>query len=102
MNIRSIGGPALALILAGALLSGGCGEAERLYDCANICDNYADCIDDSLDKGDCTDRCEEQGDADPDFEQQASDCEDCLDDQSCADAAVECTTTCASVVSASI
>lgn len=100
MTIRSIGGVGLAII-AGALLGGGCSEAERTYDCARICDGYADCIDDSVDVTDCTDRCEDQGEADPEFAAEASECETCIDDESCVEAAVECTTECAFVVAES-
>lgn len=101
MTIRFIFGPASIFLLLGALGSVGCGEVERTYDCARICDGYADCIDDSVDRVDCTDRCEDQGQEDPDFAKQASDCEACIDDESCTDATVECATECAWVIAES-
>jgi len=89
------------LILVGALLAVGCGEAERIFDCAQICDKYSDCIDDSIDKTDCVNDCEDHGDDDQDFADQASDCEDCLDSKECTEATVECGTKCAAVVASS-
>ena len=91
----------LGLALIGAVSVVGCGDAEQVYDCAKICDGYSDCIDDSIDKSDCVKSCKDHGDDDMDFAEQASDCESCIDDKSCADAALSCTTKCASVVAAS-
>jgi hypothetical protein len=101
MMNRYVWGATPALILVVALVGVGCGEAERLYDCARICDGYSDCINDDIDKTDCTDRCEDQGEADPDFADQANDCEHCLNDKSCSEATVECSTKCAWVVAES-
>jgi hypothetical protein len=90
-----------SLLLLTGLIAGGCSEAERTYDCASICDGYADCIDDSVDVTDCVDRCEDNGQEDPDFAQQADDCERCIDDESCTDATVMCASSCAWVVAES-
>jgi hypothetical protein len=79
----------------------GCSEAEQIYDCTSVCEKYSECVDEDLDQSDCVDRCESNADADKDFEEQASDCEDCIDGESCVDAAVECTTTCAPVIAES-
>ena len=76
----------------------GCSEAERTYDCASICDSYATCLDSGLDKTDCTNKCEDEAEADADFEAKANACEDCLDDESCSEAALDCATKCAEVV----
>ncbi len=100
MTIRLTWGLAPLLLLA-SIGSVGCSEAERTYDCARICDGYADCIDDGVDRADCTDRCEDQGQEDPDFAEQADDCEKCIDDESCADATVQCSSVCAWVVAES-
>jgi|GEM_PF-618076 len=79
----------------------GCGEAERTYECSQICGRYADCVDSKLDKSDCVDKCEDKGDANSEFEQKATDCENCLDDKSCTEAGASCTTKCAEVVAQS-
>jgi len=92
-------GCGLALLTSVALV--GCSEAERTYDCAQICTSYAECIDDGVDTVECTDRCEDQGQEDPDFAQEADECETCIDDESCTAAAVECATSCAWVVAES-
>lgn len=93
------------IIATFALLNAGCGDAadkvERTYDCAQICDKYADCYDDDLNKSECVDTCESKGDADPEFEAQASDCEACIDDSSCLEATIDCADDCANVVSES-
>lgn len=101
MKSRMTWGAVLLLLSLVAQSSMSCSEAERLYDCAKICDGYADCIDDSVDRSDCTTTCESKGQEDPDFAEQASDCEACIDDESCADAALECASTCAVVVAES-
>jgi len=80
----------------------GCGdEIERTYDCAKICDAYADCYDEDLDKVACVDECEDKGDEDEDFEEQASACEECIGSESCASATVSCTDECAWIVAQS-
>lgn len=101
MTIRTTFGLATLLASLGALASVGCSEAERTYDCARICTRYAECIDDGVDTVECTDRCEDQGQEDPDFAEQADDCESCIDDEECSAAAVECATSCAWVVAES-
>jgi hypothetical protein len=82
-------------------LAVGCDTADRIYDCAKICDKYSDCIDDSIDKADCVSSCESHGDDDMDFASKANDCEQCLDDKSCTEATVECGVGCAEVVAKS-
>jgi|GEM_PF-589360 len=101
MNVRMVSGLLLALTSLIAQSTMSCSEAERLYDCSRICDGYKTCIDDGLDVASCTTTCESKGDEDPDFAEQASECEICIDDESCADAAAQCTTTCAVVVAES-
>lgn len=90
-----------ALLLV-PLATVGCGdEIERTYDCAKICDSYADCYDEDLDKVACVDQCEDKGDEDMDFQEQASACEECIKSESCAEATVSCTDECAWVVAES-
>lgn len=92
------------LISTFALFNAGCGaadEVERTYDCAKICDKYADCYDDDLDKSECTDTCEDHGDADADFAEQAGECESCIDDSSCLEATFDCADACGNVVAES-
>lgn len=101
MNIRPMLRLTAFAVCFGALCSTGCAEAERTIDCAQICDKYAECIDDGVDKADCTDRCEDHGQNDDDFEEQASECQDCVSGESCTDATTECSAACAWVVAES-
>jgi hypothetical protein len=89
------------IALCGVACSEAVDEAERTYDCSKICDAYSDCYDDDLDKSACVDSCEANGDADPDFEEQASECEECIDDSSCVEATLDCANECTTVVSES-
>ncbi len=89
------------LIAATTVLTVGCSEAERTYDCAQICDKWAECYDDDLDETACVDKCEDKGDADADFEMQANECEACIDDSSCVEATFDCTDECAGVIAES-
>ncbi|HSC89058.1 MAG TPA: hypothetical protein VLC09_17370 [Polyangiaceae bacterium] len=99
--MRNITSFVLVCSLVGSFALVGCSEAERTYDCAQICDNYATCLDSNLDKTDCVDQCEDKGEADPDFAAKASECEECLDDKDCASATLNCATKCAEVVAES-
>lgn len=60
-----------------------CDDADELFDCAQICERYADCFDADYDVGECTSRCEDNADTDDQFAERADDCEACLDDRSC-------------------
>jgi hypothetical protein len=95
-----------SLVAVAALLvfaAVGCGEAERTYDCAQICSRYSSCFDEDLDETKCTDACEDKGDADKDFEAKADACEGCLEDnESCASGTAACTDECAEVVVVSV
>jgi len=95
MNVRMISGLALAFASLAVQSSLSCDEAERIYDCAHMCDAYADCIDDSIDRADCTTTCEGRGEDDSDFAERAHECEVCIDTESCTEAAIHCGTTCA-------
>ena len=79
----------------------GCNEAERVFDCVQICNKYKACVADDLDRSECVDSCEDHGDEDSDFAVQASDCESCLNDTSCTEATAKCTTTCVEVIAKS-
>lgn len=70
-------------------------EISRTVDCAEICSKYSECLTD-IDTTDCTDYCEDQADANESIEQAAADCEDCIDDRSCAEA-TQCIPSCALV-----
>ena len=92
--------PLPALLLAGAGLLA-CGEADRTFDCATICNTYQECIDSSLDLSECVDTCEDQTDANETLEAQADACDDCLEDRACAESG-PCAETCVPVIQASI
>ena len=58
----------------------GCG-ADAALDCANICDEYSDCLSDqgqNIDVTECADRCEDQSDDNQAFQDAADTCDDCL------------------------
>lgn len=75
------------LLLVGAnALFGSCSDVNELADCLEICRNYENCIDSTFDSSECADRCEDRADVDEAFATQLDDCEDCLDDTSCAEA----------------
>ena len=76
--------------LSAALLAFGCGdddpieELEQVVDCFEICDRYEDCVEE-IDVSACTDACEDMIEVSSDVRRRADDCEDCLDDRSCAE-----------------
>jgi hypothetical protein len=75
----------IVTLLGHALLA--CGddnEIDRTFDCGSICSRYSECVTD-IDVGECTDYCEDQAEADPNVEQAADACDDCIEDKSCAE-----------------
>ena len=82
MNLR------MTLFISSAvlgLLVGGCGEAEELIDCSQICEAKKVCVDNSFDVNACTSRCETESDNDEDYRREAHECEACIDDRACAE-----------------
>lgn len=65
----------------------GCGEAEELIDCQEICENKQDCVDSDYDVSACRDNCEDRSDEDEAFRDAAHQCEACLDNKACAEQA---------------
>jgi hypothetical protein len=89
-------GAMLAGIVAG-VGAGGCDEIQNTYNCSDLCNRYQDCFNQSYDTVACTDRCEDLADADQNFDERANDCQNCLNDHSCAGAALSCPS-CAGIV----
>lgn len=85
--------PILLVIVCPVLALSGCGEAEELIDCVQICESKQDCVNDSYDVQACTDECEERSDSDEDYRHAAHECEACIDDRACAEQAA-CFDTC--------
>ena len=84
--------------LAFALTAQGCDSADRIYDCASICNSYKDCINSDYDVTACTQRCEDKASDDEAFEDRADDCQECVNDRSCASAVFSCTDNCIGIV----
>lgn len=89
--------------LSATLAVVGCGsdnslveEANNTIDCGQICDRYSECVTD-VDVSECTDYCEDEADANENVEDRVDNCEDCLDDKSCSEAALSCWDNCAFV-----
>lgn len=87
-----------SMTLAFAVTSAGCDSADRIYDCAAICSAYEDCVDDDYDVTACTSRCEDMADSSESFADKADDCQECIDDRSCASAVFGCATECVGIV----
>lgn len=90
---------AFAIASAFAIFSGACAnEIDRLTDCQDICQRYADCFDSSYDVSSCRNRCADSARDSETFDQDVDECENCLDDRSCASATFACTGECSGVV----
>ena len=87
-----------SMTLASLAASTGCDSADRIYDCASICNAYKDCVDADYDVTACTSRCEDKADDSESFEDKADDCQECIDDRSCAGAIFGCATECVGIV----
>lgn len=89
---------AFALTAAFAATAPGCDNVERIYNCTEICGAYDECVDDDLDNEECVRSCEDRASESEAFEDQADDCQACIDDRSCVEAAFACGTECAGIV----
>lgn len=80
----------------------GCGEAEELYNCTRICETAGDCagmVGQDLDVTACINECEDESDVNPEFEQAAEACQECLEaGEECTAENIPCTDECATVV----
>jgi len=80
---------AIATLSLGLLA--GCGEVEEELDCADICDEFDDCLDGfDVDETSCWDSCEDNN-----TQAEIESCEDCVD--STGNACVDCSVQCAGV-----
>src|SRR4051794_15247202 len=87
----------VAFALVPGFVALGCDDTEASVDCASVCDRYKDCFDKSFDANECADNCADKAD-DHDFQNRVDDCDDCIDDESCSEAAFKCTAECVGVV----
>ncbi len=84
------------------LVAVGCGDDDPIEaideytDCMDICNRYADCIDEDYDVGACEDRCTDKDYNNDDNRVDA--CETCLDDMSCTESVFACTDDCVGIV----
>jgi len=76
----------------------GCDSVDRKFDCTQICQRYSDCFDSEYDVSGCVDRCEQNAEDSKDFDRKADDCENCLDDRSCAGSTFSCADECVGIV----
>lgn len=83
---------ALSLSAAGLALMPGCGEAEKLIDCQNICQNKQKCVDSEYDVTACRNDCQARSNEES-FRSKAHVCEACLDNKACAEQ-ISCFTDC--------
>jgi hypothetical protein len=86
------------MVVAFAAAAPGCGAADRLYDCNAICTKYKDCVDANYDVGACRDRCQDNAADSEAYEDQADECQACVDDRSCAGAVFGCSSECVGIV----
>jgi hypothetical protein len=71
-------------------------EIDQFSDCIDICGRYQDCFDESYDTDSCADRCEDMDHTNERTE--IDQCENCLDDRSCAEAVFPCAQECTNIV----
>lgn len=82
----------------GITTSTGCESVDRIYDCADICDTYRDCVDANYDTVACATECRENADDSGAFADKADECQACIDDRSCTGAVFGCALECVGIV----
>lgn len=86
----------LSLTVAAGLVAGitssnvGCSAADAAYDCHQVCSRYKECIDKDSDETNCASKCRDKAADDASYRKKADDCEACINDKSCAGAALGC------------
>jgi hypothetical protein len=89
------------LIPLGLFLAYGCDAADAIeakIDCHSVCTRYSDCFNADYDVSACQTDCENGVDSGDIDQSNLDDCENCIDDRSCADATFSCATDCISIV----
>jgi hypothetical protein len=87
--------------VAGPATLAGCeatDEIDEVVDCTKICNRYDECVDDEYDVDGCIDECEDKADNEEGFEEQADECESCIDSGSCTENVFNCIDECAGIV----
>jgi hypothetical protein len=89
------------LIPLGLFLALGCDAADEIeaeIDCQSVCDRYAECLDSDYDVSACQSSCEDSVDTGDLSQSDLDDCENCIEDRSCANATFACATECVGIV----
>jgi hypothetical protein len=89
------------LIPLGIFLSVGCAAADKVeakIDCHSVCDRYSECLDADYDVSACQSSCEDSIDSGDLSQSDLDDCDNCIDDRSCANATFACATECVGIV----
>ncbi|MET0386472.1 MAG: hypothetical protein ABW321_10960 [Polyangiales bacterium] len=69
---------------------------DRATDCADICDKYKECFDESYDTEACRDDCNDM--VDESKTARIDDCQECIEGASCTGATFSCTDNCIGIV----
>jgi hypothetical protein len=75
-----------------------CSSVEHAYDCNRICDRYQECFDNNYDSSSCQSKCRNHASDDKTYAEHAENCQDCIEDRSCAGATFSCATECSDIV----
>jgi hypothetical protein len=89
-------GAALAAIVT-FVGAGGCDETQNAFNCTDLCNRYQDCFDQNYDVSACSSRCQNLANDSQNFDERANSCQNCMNDNSCAGAALTCPS-CAGIV----
>jgi hypothetical protein len=89
----------LYVLLALSVVCVACdGPVDRFTDCAQVCDRYSECFDDSYDVDECTNACDENAADTEDADARLDRCESCLDDRACAESVFPCSADCVGII----
>lgn len=67
-----------------------CDKVDEAFDCRAICKELKTCVVTDLDVDECADRCFDTVEEDDALADQADQCEECIDDNSCRDITTQC------------
>jgi hypothetical protein len=100
--IRQIIKPLSFVCLLLSLSGVACSAADPItnkWDCHDVCQRYADCLDSAYDVGACKNRCENAAANSDDKQNKLNDCHDCIGDHdSCVDDIGHCSPSCGTFI----
>ena len=89
----------LVVLALGGVACSAADPITNKWDCHDVCQRYADCVNDNYDVSACQDRCEHDASASDKKQNKLNDCHDCIgENSSCVSDIASCTSSCGTFI----